>query len=164
MDRVSDMKKINDEIKQIIKLMQGDVHEGALSELQIYLRGLLDIKLSRFLRKTAEEACLEPITNDQEQYKNVKPGEQIADQDKPLTTEELLAGGWWCGDTSEACRLAFVANGVQTEAENWNDSALVHCAYKLQSDFHVYRAHMAIDVSTLKQIYRIGGNFYWSEK
>ena len=158
------MKKINDEIKQIIKLMQGDVHESTLSELQLYLRGLLDIKLSEFLRKMAEKVSSEPITNDQEQYKNVELDEQIADKAKPLTYLELDAGGWWCGDTSEACRLAFVANGVQTEADHWGKSSRIRCAYKLPYHVFILRAHVPIDVSTLKQIHRIGGNFYWGEK
>ena len=38
------MKKLNDEIKLTIEMMQGDIDEGAHNELQYHLMSLLEIK------------------------------------------------------------------------------------------------------------------------
>lgn len=138
------MKEINDEIYLTISMMQSDLYEDMLDELRNHIVCLLEIKRNVLQRHLDEYPHAEPA--------------------KPLTYLELDAGGWWCGDVSEACRLAFIANGVHTEAEHWEYNPRIRCAYKLKSNVLILRAHIPIDVSTLKQIYRIGGNFYWSEK
>ena len=87
--------------------------------------------------------------------------DKLQSEPKPLTADELKAGGWWCADVSEECRLVFDDNGVDSWSESWNDNAHVHCAYNLGSDSCVLRAHGSIDLKNLKQIHRIGNNFYW---
>lgn len=78
-----------------------------------------------------------------------------------LTAEELNAGGWWCADVSEECRLAFADSGTGVTSNSWNDYARVQCAYKPDSESNVMLAHLPVDLDILKQIHRIGNNFYW---
>lgn len=79
--------------------------------------------------------------------------------DAPLTTDELEAGGWWCADASEDCRSVLVSNGVDTDTDNWNYIGSVRCALKSSSLSSVIRASFRND--ELKQIHRIGNEFYW---
>lgn len=137
------MKEIHDEINLTLNLIQQDIYEGSLNELQHHLVCLLEIKRNEIQKRL--DGCSQAET-------------------KPLTTKELLAGGWWCGDVSEECRLAFVANGSHTVEEDWEKTSRIRCAYRLVNDEGILRAHIPIDVSTLKQIYRIGSDFYWSER
>lgn len=65
-----------------------------------------------------------------------KRSEEIA-----LTAEELKAGWWWCADVSEDCRSVLLAKGV--------------------SEAVVFRSYLRME--GLKQIHRIGNEFYWSE-
>lgn len=106
----------------------------------------------------------EPVTHDQAPYKSVKLDGQIADEAKPLTTEELKAGGWWCADVSEECRLSLIDNGVGVASYCWNSYEHAQVAYKLGSESNVVRAHVPIVLDNLKQIKRVGNEFYWGEK
>ena len=63
-----------------------------------------------------------------------KRSEEIA-----LTAEELKAGWWWCADDSEECRLVLASKGV--------------------SEAVIFRSYLRME--GLKQIHRIGNNFYW---
>ena len=87
--------------------------------------------------------------------------------DAPLTTDELEAGGWWCADVSEDCRLAFVCSGIGVASYNWDDNARAQCAYKPDSESNVLRSLSPVDLDYLddldirKQIHRIGSEFYW---
>ena len=78
-----------------------------------------------------------------------------------LTADELKAGGWWCADVSEECRLALIVNGASVTSYRWIGSENVQCAYKPDSESNVLRAHQPVDLDILKQIHRIGNNFYW---
>ena len=63
-----------------------------------------------------------------------KRSEEIA-----LTAEELKAGWWWCADVNEDCRSVLLAKGV--------------------SEAVVFRSYLRME--GLKQIHRIGNEFYW---
>lgn len=136
------MNELNDEIKQTLNIMQTDIDDGAHGELQSHLYSLLEIKRNELLQRLAKRSWFEPVKFDQAPYKSVKLEGQVTTEDKPLTTEELKAGWWWCADVSEECRLAFVSKGV--------------------SDAVMFRAHLRME--GLEQIHRIGNEFYWSEK
>ena len=101
---------------------------------------------------------------DQAPYISVKLEGQVTNEAKPLSVDELMAGGWWCDDVSEESRLVFADNGFDSWAESWDDNADVRYAYNRGSDSCVTRAHEQIDLKGLKQIHRIGNDFYWSEK
>ena len=166
------MKEINEEIKLTLNLMQTDIDEGAHSELQCHLSCLLEIKRNEFQQRLVERSWFEPadgigsvVSFDQAPYKSVKLDGQIADDAKLLTVDELIAGVWWCADTSEECRLAFVSMGVSVAMRSWENSpAIVNYAYKLFDSRDVILAFLAIDLRNLKQIHRIGNEFYWGEK
>lgn len=85
--------------------------------------------------------------------------EQNADEAKPLTTEELLAGGWWCDEVSEACRLVFESKGVRAWYRPWDkENYIGHCYI---DDDIIMRSSKPVPDNELLQIHRIGNEFYW---
>ena len=55
----SEMKELDEEIKSTIAMMQGDICDGAHSELQKHLSGLLEIERKRLVAETGLQAELE---------------------------------------------------------------------------------------------------------
>jgi len=160
------MKEIDDEIKLTINTMQCDIDDGAHGELQSHLYGLLEIKRNELQQRLVDRSWLDHadgmgsvVTHDQAPYKSVKIEGQIADGDKPLTADELRAGGWWCADISEECRLVFVSKGINSWSESWVREKPFERCY-LDSAF-VMRSSNAS--GGFKQIHRIGNEFYWGE-
>ena len=143
------MNELNEEIKLTLNLMQGDIDDGAHNELQWHLYSLLEIKRNELQQRLTESSWAEPVTHD---------------QDKPLTVEELKVGGWWCEDVSEECRLVFAEKGIGARSIAW--SAETGGKYCYMSGSLVVRSYIEPYESTLKlkQIHRIGNEFYWSEK
>ena len=139
-----DVKELNEEIKLTLNLMQTDIDDAAHGELQSHLYGLLEIKRNELQQRLVERSWLEPS--------------------KPLTEWELKAGGWWCADVSEECRLALVDNGTGVTGKRWDDNAPTQCVYKSDPKSNVLRAHVLVVLDNLKQIHRIGNDFYWSQK
>lgn len=158
------MKELNDEIKLTLNLMQADINDGAHGELQCHLACLLEIKRNEIQQRLAECSWFETVTHDQAPYKSVKLDGQVADEAKPLTADELKAGGWWCADVSEECLLALIDNSDDVVTHHWYDNVVAQCAYKSDSESNVLRAHLPVDLDILKQIHRISNEFYWSEK
>ena len=77
----------------------------------------------------------------------------------PLTAEELKAGGWRCSDISEECRLTFYEKGLGARSTGWStDTGYRYCYL---SGSVIVRSSMQPSESSLKQIRRIGGDFYW---
>lgn len=134
------MNELNEEIKLTINLMQTDIDNGAHGELQSHLYSLLEIK-----RNVLEQRLVE---------------RSWAESAKPLTADELKAGWWWCDDISEVCRLAFVEKGVATRFADWSFEG--ENKYCYLSGIVVARTGSLLN--GLKQIHRIGNEFYWSEK
>lgn len=144
------MNELNEEIKLTLNLMQGDIDDGAHGELQSHLYSLLEMKRNEMQQRLAERSWSEPALG--------------VDKAKPLTLDELMAGGWWCADVSEECRLALVGIGINTAVDSWDDNARARCALKRYYGSYVARSDMAVDSDTIKRIKRIGNDFYWGEK
>lgn len=144
------MKEINEEINLTISLMQTDIDAGAHGELQNHLYSLLEMK-----RNGLQKILTERFTHDQAPYKS----EQVADEVKPLTVEELMAGGWWCVDVSEECANAFKSKGLRVfKSSDWGrGEALIGCW--LPTYGGVTRWVFAFREG--KQIHRVGNEFYW---
>ena len=162
------MNEINEEIKLTLNLMQTDIDDGAHGELQSHLYSLLEMKRNELQQRLVERSWFEPadgmgsvVKFDPAPYKSVKIDGHIADEAKQLTAEELKAGGWWCADVSEECRLALIDNGASVTSYRWIGNANVQCAYKPDSESNVLRAHVPVVLDNLKQIHRIGNEFYW---
>lgn len=79
--------------------------------------------------------------------------------DAPLTTDELEAGGWWCADASKECANALKSKGLRVFNSSERKDGSEWCVCSLDSDGDVTRAPFAF--SRLKQIHRIGNDFYW---
>ena len=122
--------------------MQTDVSEGAHSELQFHLYSLLEIKRNRLQRNNSDVF-------------------EVASESKQLTADELRAGGWWCADTSEDALKAFILSGlINKENTHWDGSFYGCFLYEIGSNLidRGFRHH----TEGLKQIHRIGNEFYWS--
>lgn len=129
------MNEINEEIKLTLNLMQGDIDDGAHGEMQKHLMSLLEIKRNELQQRLVERSWFEPADG--------------IGKAKPLTTEELEAGGWWC-DRSGGNRGCLRRKNID----------YVECLGI--DDYYVfYAANCTGDV---KEIRRIGNDFYWSEK
>lgn len=160
------MQEINEEIKQTLSLMQTDIDDGAHDELQSHLYYLLELKRNELQQRLVERSWLDhadgmgsAVTHDQAPYKSG----QIADEAKPLTDDELKAGGWWCADTSEDALKAFLSLGFKTEGDiPWDGSYYACFIYEDGGNLidRGYESH----TEGLKQIKRIGTEFYWGEK
>ena len=142
------MNEINEEVKLTINTMQCDIDDGAHGELQSHLYSLLEMKRNELQQRLTERSWLEPVDG--------------IDKAKPLTADELKAGGWWCGDTSEECRLAFAEKGLDTRSAKWSRED--EDKYCYLSGAVIVRLAMQPYTTSLKQIQRIGNEFYWSEK
>ncbi|HUH58419.1 MAG TPA: hypothetical protein VL020_07975 [Pseudomonadales bacterium] len=163
------MKEINEEIKQTINLMQAVNDECVYAAMQKHLNGLLEIKRNELQQRLVERSWLEPADSmgsvvkfDQAPYKSVKLEGQIAGEAKPLTADELMAGGWWCGDTGDGSLKAFLSLGFKTEGDiPWDGSYYACFIFESGSDL-IDRGNEHHTFG-LKQIHRIGHEFYWSE-
>lgn len=166
------MNEINEEIKQTLNLMQTEVDgTGASNELQYHLMSLLEIKRNELQQRLVERSWLDRtdgmgsvVKFGQAPYKSVKLDGQVADEAKPLTTEELKAGGWWCADVSEECANAFKSKGLRVfNSDAWGyDVGWGSCGMDDDCDGDVTRGFFNLGGG--KQIHRIGNEFYWSEK
>lgn len=138
------MKELNDEIQLTISMMQGesDIYEGALTELQHHLNCLLEIKRNEIQKRLG--GTTKPLTA------------------KPLTEEELKAGGWWCDDISEECQIVFTEKGFKTQSPHWSSKDGYTRCYLLGA--YIIREVEQHGAAQLKQIYRISNEFYWSEE
>ena len=132
------MKEINEEIKLTLNTMQTDIDEGAHGELQFHLYSLLEIKRNEIRQRLA--------------------GSQVVA--KPLTTEELMLGGWWCTDVSEDCASAFISKGLSVYSSHaWGiGTAVKGC--EMEDDGEIGR-QFHDNNRGLKQIHRVGNEFYW---
>lgn len=109
---------------------------GAQNELEFHLYSLLEIKRNEIQRRLTEPA-------------------------KPLTAEELKAGGWWCADVSKNCANTFESKGLSVfNSCEWGLSETwIWCAMGYNGD-----VTRGFGVGGNKKIHRIGNDFYWSVK
>ena len=143
------MNELNEEIKLTLNLMQGDIDGGAHNELQWHLYSLLEIKRNELQQRLVERSWSEPVTHDHAPHKSVKLDGKIADESKPLTAEELKAGGWWCARSggNRGCLRRKKIDYVER--------------FSVDGCYVFYAANCTGDV---KEIHRVGNDFYWSEK
>lgn len=86
----------------------------------------------------------------------------LRDEAKPLTADELMAGGWWCGDTSEDSLKAFILFGLKDgEYEPWDGS--YYACFLYESGCKLIDRGYKDHPEGLKRIHRIGNDFYWCE-
>lgn len=161
------------EIKETINLMQTDICEGSHAELQLHLHDLLQMRRTGLEVAQAERSWSKPANGiglyqscDVSDCSEHEPSmfrtqfEPKRREEIALTADELKAGGWWCGDVSEDCRLAFVDNGVDVWSGTWAYKTEFMCCYL--SGTIVLRSSLVN--AGLKQVHRRGNNFYWTEK
>jgi len=137
------MKEINEEINLTLNLMQTVNDECVYSAMQDHLRGLLEIKRNELQKRLTERSW-----------------EELP---KPLTTADLLLGGWWCAETSDYALKAFLSLGLKHEGcVPWDGSFYGCFLYEVGSNLldRGFRHH----TDGLTQIHLIGNDFYWSEK
>lgn len=142
------MNEINEEIKLTLNMMQGDVDEGAHSELQSHLYSLLEMKRNELQQRLSGRSWVEP---------------DLVELAKPLSTEDLMDGGWWCADTSGDALEAFILYGLENYDDTPWDGSYYAC-FLFKSGFNLLDRGSEKHTSELKEIHRIGIDFYWGEK
>lgn len=134
------MNHLNNEIKLTIALMEGCTDDRAHNVLQSHLYSLLEMKREWLVT----EAEL------QSEHQN---------EAKPLTTEELRAGGWSCADVSRECAYAFKSKGLNVaNTADWGTGEWVYC---VMDECHNSVVRCFYVQENEKRIYRIGNEFYW---
>lgn len=159
------MNELHEEIRQTMLALNQENAQPVVEELQCHLANLFDMVRDELHQRLKELSWSEPSIGIAKQLEAPYKSVRIVCGDKqPLTTEELKAGDWWCADVSEECRLALIDNGVGVISSYWNGNSRDKGAYKLRSESHVVRAHLAVDLDILKRIHRIGNQFFWSDE
>lgn len=137
------MNEIGDEIILTLNLMQTYIDEVAHSELQGHLYSLLEMKRNELHKRLTECSCTG----------STKPAPA------PLTVDELMEGGWWCGDISEECANVFKSKGLSVyNSSEWGTGNWLNCGMD-EGDVTRWVSYLG----SRKQIHRIGNDFYWSE-
>lgn len=95
------------------------------------------------------------------QVKRNEIQKSLSEPAKPLTTEELKAGGWWCADVSEEARQAFELRGFNV-ASRWDLEDIDGCM--LADKETAVRFRRLSIAKSLPDITLADGEFYWSEK
>lgn len=103
--------------------------------------------------------AIDAASNDVAIHACIMQLDKLRSEPKPLTADELKAGGWWCADTSEECRLTFYEKGLGARSTGW--STYTGYRYCYLSGSVIMRSSIRPSKSSLKQIHRIGGDFYW---
>lgn len=132
-------------------------HEAwnALAVLELHLRNLEEPRqVTANWPASADERML-PI------MQNGNDGEHYGDEMQlghMLTIHDLKRGGWWCADTSEPARQAFVARGFWA-ADQWELEGLDGC--RLTVEENVTRFNGMSKTKGLREITLIDGDFYY---
>ena len=132
-----------------------DENNAAMNTLADDNQRIVELLARRGLR------AVDPAGDDISIHPCIMQLDKLQSEPKPLTADELKAGGWWCEDVSEECRLALVGNGVDVVGDYWSEHVYAHARCWLDTDSCKVHAHLALDLDALKQIHRIGTNFYW---
>lgn len=158
------MNELHEEIRQTMLALNQENAQPIVEELQCHLANLLDMVRDELQQRLKERSWSEPSIGIAEQseapYKSVRI--DCGDK-KPLTVEELKAGGWFCLDASEELRRMLVWLGVSVAGDYWDDRPMIKYSYKDFGNGSVLRAHIGIDFDRYKQIHRVGNQFFWSD-
>ena len=174
------LSKLREEVKLTLNLMQQDIDDCAHSELQMHLRGLLLLKrevLQQAGEEYAEDVPMHSVVMTLSSLAPARESEQIEvgealfrtqfepkrSEEIALTAEELKAGGWWCADTGDGSLKAFLSLGFKTEGNIPWDGFYYACFLYTHGSNLLDRGSED-HTDGLKQIHRIGNEFYWCEK
>lgn len=81
--------------------------------------------------------------------------DKLQSEPKPLTIDELKAGGWWCGDNSkQSCQLL-------ADFTNFGITDVFHDIGGSKELVLINTKNVINHNSECSQIHRIGNNFYW---
>lgn len=84
----------------------------------------------------------------------------ILEEPKPLTVDELMAGGWWMASATIDDKDCFVRNKLPVESIDWDDDRYASCSLYKNVVTGWRRENSENEP---KQIHRIGNEFYWGE-
>lgn len=159
------MNELHDEIRQTMLALNQENAHPVVEELQCHLANLFDMVRNELQQRLKESSWLFDIAMQPEApYKSVKLDGKIDDGAKPLTVEELKAGGWRLNSCKKDDWLSFGSYGVAvfSDKESWLDDD-DYCFLNKNSG-EVERDYRVSATPHLKQIHRINNDFFWSEK
>lgn len=106
--------------------------------------------------------AVDPAGDDISIHPSIMQLDKPQSEPKPLTVEELKAGGWWCADVSKDCAKAFVSKGFSVfNLDGWGNAERWDCCIMDDTGFGLITKSFADNFASYKQIHRIGNNFYW---
>ena len=155
------MNELNDEIKLTISIMRDDIDDGIYDELKSHLRSLLEMKRCNLQKSLPVGYWIDDTYKKDPPKMVVKLYSCSDDEAKPLTVEELKAGGWWCADSTNKSVKALKSYGFKPGTDMpWMGS--------YDGRFYLKRGSKSIGLGPmrhyrpeLKEIYRIDNEFFW---
>lgn len=88
--------------------------------------------------------------------------DKLNGEPKPLSSEELKGGGWRCAEAGKEIETQLNARGLFIISKNWRQKKYIRGCMSSVPGFAVqFSEACAVDLDHLKQIHRIGNNFYW---
>lgn len=153
------LKRFNSNQDEIVRLTLENNELVAL----VRANGFLILDTDRAARAAASEVKQEPAIHEPRHAfeGDWKPVDASSDNVKPLTSEELRAGGWWMRSATGEDGKNLLAKGVAVcNRSLWDDGDedVIGCALEGEGAFRINKYYRFRDS---KQIHRKGGDFYW---
>ncbi len=91
--------------------------------------------------------------------------DKLGREPKPLTADELKAGGWWMNSATIEDKNAFICMGVPVDGADWENPDFMVVEWFRNKAFLSCSFGVVSNVNKNKQIHRTGKNFYlWCAK
>lgn len=86
--------------------------------------------------------------------------DKLQSEPKPLTADELKAGGWWCAEAGKEVEQELARRNVIIMSKKWRQKSHIYGCMSV----HPRIASQFVEPKwtlRLRQIHRIGDTFYW---
>ena len=154
------MTKLTQEIHNTIDKLTCDISEEAAEELKWHLHELLEMKRNR-LKTESDDTPGEKESDIGERWAHALSLAIQHWNKKPLTKECLIGGGWFMRSATEEDRDALKSLGLPVSLSAWGSSRDDACCAVLRGVVVVGSIEkLPMIGENLKEIFRIGGNFY----
>lgn len=105
--------------------------------------------------------AIDASSNDVAIHACVMQLDKLRSEPKPLTADELKAGGLWCADTSDDALKAFILYGLVEYGDDMPWDGSFYGCFIFEGGTNLLDRGYKHHTSALKQIHRCGNVFYW---